>query len=53
MGESQTRVSVRMPSAYVKALEKAAAREERTVSQEIRRLVRHHIEQGPERVRMG
>lgn len=43
--EKQVRVSVRMPVGYAEALERKAAEEERTVSAEIRRLIRRHIEE--------
>jgi hypothetical protein len=42
--EDQVRVSVRMPAAHAEALERTAELEDRTISAEIRRLVRRHLE---------
>jgi predicted DNA-binding protein len=49
--QGQVRVSVRMPAAHAAALEQKAEREDRTLSAEIRRIVRRYIEtleKGPE-----
>lgn len=42
--EDQTRISVRLPTAHVEVLQKRAVQEDRTISAEIRRLVRHATE---------
>lgn len=42
-GEPQVQVSIRMPATHATALEKKAAEEDRTVSAEIRRLVRQYV----------
>lgn len=39
----QVHVSVRVPRDLATALEKIAAEKERTVSQEVRRLIRRHV----------
>ncbi|HWY18001.1 MAG TPA: ribbon-helix-helix protein, CopG family [Solirubrobacteraceae bacterium] len=44
--QEQVRVSVRMPEAHAVALEAMAAEEDRTISAEIRRMVRRYIEAG-------
>lgn len=46
--QEQVRVSVRMPVAHATALEQMAAEEDRTISAEIRRMVRQHIEAADE-----
>jgi hypothetical protein len=47
--QEQVRVSVRMPVAHAAALEAMAAEEDRTISAEIRRMVRRYIEASNER----
>ena len=42
--EPHTQFTIRVPTAYVAALQEKAAKEERTVSGEIRLLIRSHIE---------
>jgi hypothetical protein len=42
--EQQVRVSVRMPFALADKLERMAAEEDRTLSAELRRLIRRHVE---------
>ena len=41
--QEQTRVSVRLPADHAEVLEQRAAEEDRTVSAEIRRLVRRYV----------
>lgn len=42
--EEQTRVALRVPASLVDALERVAAEEERTLSAEIRLLMRRRVE---------
>lgn len=43
--QEQMRVTVRIPTGLVNALERVAASEERTVSAEIRRLIRRRVDE--------
>jgi hypothetical protein len=43
--QEQVRVTVRIPATLVAALERVARKEERTMSAEIRRLIRHRVEE--------
>ncbi len=43
--QQQMRVTVRIPTTLVAALERVAAEEERTVSAEIRRLIRLRVDE--------
>jgi plasmid stability protein len=45
--EAHVQVSVRVPAEHVKALEQAAAEQDRTVSAELRRIIRQHVSQEP------
>ena len=42
-GNAQVQVSFRIPADLAAALEKVAAREDRTVSAELRRMIRRHV----------
>jgi hypothetical protein len=44
MSDQTVQFSVRLPAAHLSALERLAEEEDRTVSAEIRRLVRHYVE---------
>jgi len=39
----QVQMSVRVPAELAEALERVAEREDRTVSAELRRIIRHHV----------
>jgi predicted DNA-binding protein len=41
--QTQTQISVRVPSEHVEALEDLARKEDRTVTAEVRRLIRQHL----------
>ncbi len=43
MSKNQVHVSVRVPEALADALERIAAAEDRTVSAEVRRIIRNHV----------
>jgi hypothetical protein len=43
--DAQVRVSVRVPAEHAVALERKAEKEDRTLSAEIRRLIRSYVEQ--------
>lgn len=43
MPETLTQISVRIPSEYVEALERVAQQEDRTITAEVRRLIRQHL----------
>lgn len=43
--QEQVRVTVRVPAVLIAALERVASKEERTVSAEIRRLIRRRVEE--------
>jgi predicted DNA-binding protein len=45
MPEKLTQISVRVPSEYVEALEDVAREEDRTVTAEVRRLIRKHLDE--------
>ncbi len=51
-GEGYVQVSVRVPAEQVGALERLAAEEDRTLSGEIRRLIRLHLTEAPEPKRL-
>jgi hypothetical protein len=40
---TQTQISIRIPSEYVKALEDLARKEDRSITAEVRRLIRQHL----------
>jgi len=43
--DRQVQMSVRVPAELAEALEKVAEREDRTVSAELRRIIRQHVAQ--------
>jgi len=51
-GDEHVRITVRVPAEQVGALERRAAEEDRTLSGEIRRLIRLHLTDAPEPTRL-
>lgn len=48
-GDEHVRITVRVPAEQVGALERIAQQEDRTLSGEIRRLIRLHLTEAPQR----